>query len=121
MFYLSKADPLMVLRDLLGHSSVLVNREVHPPLGYHPHLPGSLRSGPEGRRAWLSDAVRIARWTPSSTTTPPQRRSDASDRHRSVSGDLHCVFSDGRTRGISSGRVAVPGTGAGTCCSGLSS
>ena len=27
MFYLSKADPLMVLRDLLGHSSVLVTEK----------------------------------------------------------------------------------------------
>lgn len=27
MFYLSKADPLLVLRDLLGHSSVLVTEK----------------------------------------------------------------------------------------------
>ena len=27
MFYLTKADPLLVLRDLLGHSSVLVTEK----------------------------------------------------------------------------------------------
>ena len=50
-FYLSKADPLMVLRDLLGHSSVLTTEKYLRQAGHDAHLPGGLRARRAGRRA----------------------------------------------------------------------
>lgn len=50
-FYLSKADPLMVLRDLLGHSSVLTTEKVPAKTGHDAHLPGGIRARWGGRRA----------------------------------------------------------------------
>ena len=43
MFYLTKADPLLVLRDLLGHSTVLTTEKYLRTPGHDPHLPGGLR------------------------------------------------------------------------------
>ena len=48
VLYLTKADPLLVLRDLLGHSTVLTTEKYLQAAGHHSHLPGCLRE----RRAW---------------------------------------------------------------------
>ena len=50
VFYLTKADPLLVLRDLFGHSTVLDHREVPETPGYDPDLPASLRNRRSGSR-----------------------------------------------------------------------
>ena len=51
VFYLSKADPLMVLRDLLGHSQRSDHGKVPSPAGHDPDLPGGLRAGRDRGRA----------------------------------------------------------------------
>jgi hypothetical protein len=50
--YLTKADPLMVLRDLLGRSSAVTTEALPPAAGHHPDLCRCLRAGRGRRAAW---------------------------------------------------------------------
>ena len=78
VFYLTKADPLLVLRDLLGHSTVLTTEKVPATPGYDTDLPGSLRDRRSGERHSPRIPPRSGKPTPSSTTTPT-RCCDADD------------------------------------------
>ena len=61
VFYLTKADPLLVLRDLLGHSTVLTTEKYLKRLGHDTDLPASLRNRRSGSRTRRgSDAQREA-------------------------------------------------------------
>ena len=79
-FYLSKADPLMVLRDLLGPLVGADHGKVPAQTGHHAHLPGGLRA----RRGWQTG------WSPTPTpsgkptrSSPgPGRRAGADARRR---------------------------------------
>ena len=113
VFYLSKADPLLVLRDLLGHSTVLttekylrrldttrIYREAYETAGAAARADRRCRGRAGSRRRVRRRHRRGA--------------ADADEGDRDSARHLSCVFSDGSTSGVRPGRDAEPAAGAGS-------
>ena len=106
VFYLSKADPLLVLRDLLGHSTVLTTEK------YLRRLDTTriYRQAYEGAGAAAGLAGLRGKPLKSSTAIPAMAGPDAGDGHRGAPG--HQVRVQRRPPGrVSPGRPAQPASG----------
>ena len=95
--YLAKADPMMVLRDLLGHSSVVTTEAYLRRLDMTRIYADAYERA--GRDAGLTGAAACARPARSSRTrTALARAGGGTDAGRAAEGPagISCVFSDGR-------------------------
>ena len=96
VFYLSKADPLLVLRDLLGHSTVLTTEKYLRRTGHHPDLPGGIRKrGGRSRHGRRRAGRTGGRGRSSATATPPGRGVLMPAIIVEEPLGIRCVFSDG--------------------------
>ena len=111
-FYLSKADPMLVLRDLSGPLLGADHGEVPSPPGHHPHLPGGLRAGRARARAAATADATLNREVDAEFADDADdtstRWSDAGHRREDPPG-IGCVFSDGSTAQFTLDGLPCPG------------
>ena len=114
-FYLSKADPLLVLRDLLGHSSVLTTEKYLRRLDTTRIYRRGIRTAP-GRQPGLTGdtGAEGAKLAEEFAGEPSGRGADAGEVIEAPLG-IACVFSDGRRAEYHLGRPAQPRSWPVTC------
>ena len=99
VFYLTKADPLLVLRDLLGHSTVLTTEKYLKRLDTTRIYRQAYETA--GAATGLVDdhVSRSGRRMPNSVATTRQA-CDADDGDSTIRWAWRCVFSDGLPRRV---------------------
>ena len=108
MLYLTKADPLLVLRDLLGHSSVLTT-EKYLRNWTRPGSTGKPGNAPASAGTGLPTPALNARPTPSSATSRAGAEADARDRADGPAGHLVHVQRRQHRRGSTWTGCPAPG------------